>query len=36
MVAEEVRTKLAANIPVSDADIRTALERLQDDGEEVD
>ncbi|HHV94104.1 MAG TPA: RNA-binding protein [Firmicutes bacterium] len=36
VVAEEIRTKLAANIPVSDAEIRTALERLQDGGEEVD
>ncbi len=36
VVAEEIHTKLAASIPVSDAEIRTALEGLQDYGEEVD
>ena len=40
VVAEEIRTKLAANIPVSDAEIRTALRgckmvarRLTDSGQ---
>lgn len=36
IVAKEIRTKLLANISVSDADIRAALERLQHGGEEVD
>ena len=36
VVAEEIGAKLAANISVSDADIRAALDRLQDGGEEVD
>ncbi|NLJ25592.1 MAG: RNA-binding protein [Firmicutes bacterium] len=36
VVAEEISAKLLANISVSDADIRAALDRLQDGGEEVD
>ncbi|NMB45325.1 MAG: RNA-binding protein [Firmicutes bacterium] len=36
VVAEDIRTKLAASISVSDADIRAALDRLQQRDEEVD
>lgn len=36
IVAEEIRSKLLANDPVSDEEIQAALERLQGDGEGVE